>query len=120
MFATSVASADSDARARCDPPTRSRLRADGFVTFHGLVSPHLIRDARAEITRRLDQGADFHDKGSSDHPAILSLARDSGVAAVLAELLGGDPSFYRVRMEDAQLALRFPGKPISRWSFTLP
>jgi hypothetical protein len=102
----------TDATSRLSPAFRDAFHENGFTHLSGLITPDLVRAAKAEINRQLGQSANtdqFKAKMFPKHPAILSLVKDSAVPAVLAELIGGDADFYCARLSSGQIALRFPG-----------
>ena len=68
--------------------------------------------AKAQINKLLGKGPlnqGTEAAAFASHPAIVALAKESPIPHVLAELLGGSPDFYRARLNDGQVALRFPG-----------
>lgn len=102
----------TDALSALTPQQRSCLRDDGFARFPGLVSPSLVSAAKAQINKLLGKGPlnqGTEAAAFASHPAIVALAKESPIPHVLAELLGGSPDFYRARLNDGQVALRFPG-----------
>jgi hypothetical protein len=104
---------EAEARAQLTTAWCTEFRENGYGKLESLVPRDLVEAARGEINRQLgvgDKTSDaFKAKTFANHPAIISLVKDSAVPWILSELIGDKPDWFRARLTTGQLALRFPG-----------